>query len=97
MTAVFIPATHTGNTLIDLAHDIRPRQPPTGAETAVIAKSTPAFCDRAVDVGAGESRVDTHFLHAQPKSLLQVKAVAIIAETCLPPVRPYFARRKGFS
>ena len=75
-----VAATQLADALVDLLANGLPRQPPAGAEAAVVAKRAAAGGHGAVDVGAGEACVDADLLHPAAKAATQKAVVAAVAQ-----------------
>src|SRR4029079_2030099 len=71
LVAVFVPAAHADNALVDLPQNAGRGQPTAGAEAAFVAEGAAACRDRAVHIWARKSRVDADFLDAPAKLLSQ--------------------------
>ena len=83
---VAVAAAQPADALVDLLADRLARQSAAGAEAAVVAESAAAGGDGAVDVGAGEMRVDAHFLDPAAKRAAQKAVVAGVAQAGGQPV-----------
>jgi len=59
------------DTVVDLCTDRLSRDPATRAKTAIVAKSTATGGDGAVNIGAGEARINAHLLNTMSKPLAQ--------------------------
>ena len=67
----------------------------TGTETRVVAEDAPAPGHRAVDVRAGEPRVDTHTLHAATELVLKKKLVREVPQPGRSPAAGARTQRSG--
>src|SRR5688572_31825490 len=59
----FISVLEPANAVVELIEDVLPPHAPTGAEAAVIAKRAAADRDGSIDIRAGETGIQAHFLH----------------------------------
>ena len=83
----FITSLDSPNALIDLVQNTLAGQPSAGAETAVITEYTATEGDRAIHVGASESRVNTDPLNTVSKLPFQMVTVGIVTISVLSPVK----------
>ena len=65
----FVPTLDSRNAFVDLLQNILARQPSAGAKTAIVAKCASSDSNRAVDIWAGETRIDTHSLDTKSENL----------------------------
>jgi CTP:molybdopterin cytidylyltransferase MocA len=73
--------------LVNLRYQVLTRQPPTGAETSVVAKGAASDGDGAIDVRTGEPGVDTHLLNSVAETAAKKMVIGVVAKTCGPPSR----------
>ena len=59
------------DTVVDLFTNRLSRDPATRAKTAIVAEGTATGGDGAVNIGAGEARINAPFLNAMSKPLAQ--------------------------
>lgn len=81
-----VAVPHPRNAFVDLLENVLPRQSSARAEAAVVAKGAPSQRNRAIDIGARETGIDTYSLDPKSKNLAKVKTVPKVAQARVPPV-----------
>ncbi len=74
------------DSIVDLVQNRDLRHASAGAEATIIAERAPPGCHSPIDVGAGKTGVDTDFLDAVAKFVLEKKTVGVISTLRVPPI-----------